>query len=466
MKDEDFDNIFGGKLKRGKNFVFGDDNWDRMEKNLQNFNAERKRKRGLVWFILPFLALLGFSVWSVISLNKLQNKISDLNTEVGKLEKAKSSTPIQEQTATTVKHDTVYQHVIIKKYDTIYRTVIIQNHISENNLAPTTSVISSSVIKTGLPQSVSEASVKKDNTAIQKEEELTDNEIVVFKVDGKKDSVAENQQQIIFAKEAFAENISQKESFESTKKMGIPKDSSENSSHKNVAIEHPLTPQKLIADSVKSEKKIAKTATEELPKIQPLKTSKFEIGVSSGYANIYGDTVLRQSGISAGLRGNYLINKRLKFVADVQWTKFNYEKTSITYYGDIPWNAPPTVNDAFSRVLVEQEFLNYNLGLAYSITQNKRITPNVGIGILAQTRINQNCDYRYINRVLQTESSVTTNGYPSTFKFPLLRLSVGAEMRVFKNISAQLESSYDVKFNNDISTKSLLQVRGVVLYRL
>ena len=155
MKDEDFDNIFGGKLKRGKNFAFGDDNWDRMEKNLQNYNTDRKRKRGLVWFVLPVLALLGFSVWSVMSLNRLQNKIGNLNTEVSKLQTAKSATSIQEQTTTTVRHDTVYQHVIIKKYDTIYRTVIIQNHISENNLAPTTSVISSSVIKTGLPHSVS-----------------------------------------------------------------------------------------------------------------------------------------------------------------------------------------------------------------------------------------------------------------------------------------------------------------------
>ncbi len=441
MNDADFDNIFGGKLKRGKNFIFAEESWDRMEKNIQQYDRDRNRKRGLLWLILPFLLLSGFAAWSSISMNKLSKKVSDLNTEISKLQTTQSAVSANENKTLIVKNDTIYHHVVTTMYDTIYRTVVLQNTISQNSKQTYSANSSSSTLET----------VASNKAAFLP----SSTEVPVYSKENKRDASTENSLNQEALNNVVSENAKNKMRVDSLLKISEKNDLEISRLSAQLEKLQHLQPVVVPQEAV---------AVQPVP-INPTKTHKFELGITGGAAAYKGDSIVNQTGYSVGLQGNYLIYKRLKLVAEAQLASSDYQKNTIYYTPDVPWIAAPTKNDVFSRVYCDQFYLNYSLGLQYALTENKVVNPYLGIGVVGQSKIKEQFDYRFVN-TSQSETSVIAKRDDPNFKFPFLRLNVGAEIRLLKKISTQIEGSYDMKLNSDNYSKSFFQLRGVVLYKL
>lgn len=490
MNDENFDNVFGEKLKYGKNFAFTDANWEVMEKNLQNYYAQRDEKRRYLWLLLPLLLLLGFAAGSVYALQGLQNKINNLNAQVVKIQSSKleeNAKSIKNENTSFIQHDTIYKRVVVKQYDTIYRTIIIQSaklndfssqvetiNTSENNVTTT---------KNNFPASENSNFSNDEFDPKNTKSPLKNN--LIFTKKNKKDSSTENKLVRNFTNNSSDVIITKNENRLNQPKKDTPNDTMKQRlllKQDSITVLLPTkldtnsrTVAKEMADSI-TDKKVLSPKKEVQPikielikiepvKIEPVKIKKFEIGISGGWAAYSGDSVVRQTGYSVGVRGNYFISKRFKLVADVQIAESDYQKNTIYYTKDVPYILPPTRYDVFSTVYCDQTFLNYGIGLQYALTDNKRINPYLGFGFIGQSKINEQFDYRFINGY-QKETAVVTTRKDAAIKFPFLRLNIGAQFQLLKKISAQLEGSYDVKLNSDVYSKSFLQLRGVVLYQL
>jgi len=476
MNDENFDNVFGEKLKHGKNFVFTDANWDVMEKNIRNYYAERNEKRRWMWLLLPLLLLLIFTAGSVFIWHTLQTKINNLNAEIIKLQTAKS---FKNESTTAVKYDTIFQHVVVKQCDTIYRTIIIQNKKLENFSSEIETIHDvQNVFATSKNDFSLQENLKPSHSELnQKRNQNSQTGNLIFKGENKAVLVFENKLAAIPTNHSADVIITKKENSLNQQKsdsinnsahtvLSLKQDSSTIISPSNVAPNSEIAvKEKNLADS--SENKKTFVQKKELPpiKIEPIKIKRFEIGFSGGVAAYSGDSVVRQTGYSFGLRANFIISKRLKLLADVQVAESDYQKNTIYYTKDVPYIAPPTKYDVFSTVYCDQTFLNYGIGLQYALTENKRVNPYVGLGVIGQSKINEQFDYRFINGYKQ-ETAVITTRKDAVVKFPFLRLNIGAQFQLFKKFSAQLESSYDVKLNSDVYSKSFLQIRGIILYPL
>ena len=495
MSDENFDNFFGDKLKYGKNFAFADANWEVMEKNLQNYYVRQNQKRRWLWLLLPLLLLLGFAVGSVYTVHSLQSKMNDFNAQLQKIKSLKSEDTAEEkikslknESTTFVKHDTIYHHVVVKRYDTIYRTIIIENAKLNNfsTQAETTSVSQNSFTTSknifSLPENSDSlrSNILENNFFKKKNKKISESNLsdtLIFKAENKPETVFENTLAGVTKNNSSEINNSENENLLNHPKKDSIQDAtqqlllSKQDSLKNLALIKLVSNsvikvnEKKIIDSAHNKKILAQINELQPLKIEPVKTKKrFEIGISVGVAAYSGDSIVRQSGYSVGVRGNYIISKKFKLVADVQVAESDYQKNTIYYTKDVPYISAPTKYDVFSTVYCDQTFLNYGIGLQYSFTENKRINPYVRLDVTGQSKINEQFDYRFINGY-QKETAVVTTRKDAVIKFPFLRLNVGAQFQLSQKISAQFESSYDVKLNSDVFSKSFLQLRGIVLYQ-
>ena len=129
MDEQNFDKFFGDHLKADEDFPFTDNKWDKMQTHLNTHLAAKRRWRLGAWLSVPLLALLGTLGFMGWSLHNSQQDIRDLTAEIKTLRLEKqASLPLSPQeslqTVSTVKSDTVYHHVVVRRYDTIFQTVV------------------------------------------------------------------------------------------------------------------------------------------------------------------------------------------------------------------------------------------------------------------------------------------------------------------------------------------------------
>ena len=495
MSDENFDNFFGDKLKYGKNFAFTDVNWEVMEKTLQNYYVRQNEKRRWLWLLLPLLLLLGFAVGSVYTVYSLQSKMNDFSAQLQKIKDLKSADIAEEKTksfknesTTVVKYDTIYHHVVVKQYDTIYKTIIIENatpnNFSNQNKNTNTSQNNFSTISKNNFSSIENSDVRRSEILEKNFLEIKNKKFSESNFSNHSIFETENKSKPVFENPLIGvakNNSSEVKNLENENLLNHPKkDSSQDVAQQLLLLKKDSSQvlaliksdsnsvikinAKKLTDSVSNKKILTQTNELQPIKIEPIKTKRFEIGISVGVAAYSGDSIVRQSGYSVGVRGNYIISKKFKLVADVQVAESDYQKNTIYYTKDVPYISPPTKYDVFSTVYCDQTFLNYGIGLQYALTENKRVNPYVRLDVTGQSKINEQFDYRFINGY-QKETAVIATRKDAVIKFPFLRFNVGAQFQLSQKISAQFESSYDVKLNSDVFSKSFLQLRGVVLYQ-
>jgi hypothetical protein len=519
MNDENFDKIFGDKLSAGKDFRFTEAKWGKMEGKIVAFEAEQRLRRLLMWLCVPLLALIGFSVWEGRALHTAQNDLVRLTEEVKTLRTENrvggppsvfSPNLTSQNSQTVVKNDTIYRHVVVKRYDTIFQTVVqrvlsdvtpskqeVLFSIKQSNTGTVVSgndakspeiientlkkVENTAVSTTALAEK--ENTILKNNNAKPTEHTATETTAIVEKEntiaknnDAKPTEKAATETPIIAEKDkTVSENndIKPIETAVLTEKTGIkpPPKAIETDSPQTtdpLSIKPEKQPTTVVAATKtllgKLVEKVGKQEEKLLPIIKPLKNIGFEIGVSGGLAMIDGRNIVRQDGFTAGARVGILLGKRWKIVGETQFLDLNYDVDKISSNQDIPTVAPPTPNDVFNIVRLEQPYIHYSVGLQYVLLQ-KTLKPYLGLSLLGQSKLEEKFVHHFKNQVTREDVFVKTQRRNHRFEAPFLRLQMGAEYPIFKKLKGQLEGSYDVQLNHVPQFEPTYQLKGGVLYR-
>lgn len=523
MNDENFDKIFGDKLNKGKDFAFTDAKWNKMEKRLDAFHTAGRWRRFLFWSTLPLLALFGLLSWNSWALHQAHNEIYDLTQAVKSLRQEKltpsvSTTKTSEkgqnfQQLPVFKSDTVYHHIVIKRYDTIFQTVVRrelshamppQQGISTSlnnkkdlemglsatlNPSPNAQIIESKSILHNvlMPNKTVSASastakmailenVLTPDTPIHQTAKIVENGYLALdKNDNtpKNDALKNILKTVLdsILKTEIMEKAVIQDSFNvilsDMHKVRIPQKMD------STTAKHPfwINVKKWILPTKKTEKieeSLEKfesaQKTKRLPIIKPVKMVGYEIGASGGLALIDDFSIIRQDGFAIGGSGGILLGERLKIVGEAHYLALSYDLDKITDKQDIPKLNPPSVNDEFLEVWVQQPYWQYALGVQYALTRT-RLKPYIGLSIFGQTKLEEHFEYQFKNKLTKETIFIKTKRNEATFQMPFLRFKVGVEYPIFNKFKAQVEGSYDVTLGSSLQFKPLYQVKGTILYR-
>ena len=502
MDEQNFDKFFGDHLKADEDFPFSDDKWDKMKNHL-NTHIEAKRRRRLgAWLSIPLLALLGSLGFMGWSLHNSQQDIRSLTAEIKTLhlEKEASVSP----SVSTVKSDTVYHHVVVRRYDTIFQTVVRRDFsdgttiksdvspsktkiIGENKVPKKTTTITDVPKNSSsqMPNSVSKNEMGKGNEGLktdftQKEEEKkvlgttpASNDTILS---ANKKRLTETVNNDAISQKSPLNNTSENKNANDSSKTTITQSDSlqintntpinKETTDSKFEVQDPLSKKEEKAEkgSEIDEPVLEKQVKKRPPIIKLIKMGGYEVGVSGGIAAIDGKDILHQNGFSTGIRGGILLGNHFKIVGEAQFLTLNYEVNKLTGERDIPVINPPTANDVFHEVRVEQLYWQYALGLQY-VFGNKRLKPYIGTSLVGQSKMEEKFEYQFQNRVTREDVFVRTKRHDDSFQLPIMRLNVGAEYPIWRKIQAQIEGSYDVKVNNIPQFKPLWQLKAAVLYR-
>lgn len=442
MDDKNFDNIFGDKLSRGKDFTFTDDKWDKMEKHLDNHLAQKRQKRLLTWLIVPFLTMLGALGLVSWSLHDAKNDIHELKQQITVLsEKQLSPTPSVPRTL-GVKNDTVFQKVVVHHYDTVFQTIIRRE-------MPSNDVYQQIVFDLKNKKESDTSNIAPQNTAAL-QTSFQNSQSPPLSINDKKND---------------KEDILNSKNIDSTK-------TPTSNSTKNAA----LTTLLKGSSDITSDTVLVEKLTEAFEKalenqerkrthiIKPMKIEGYELGVSAGLPTFDGTHILRQEGFSVGVRGGIWLGEHLKVVGEAQYLTLDYDVEKILYRFDIPTISPPMPNDSLQKVSVEQPYWHYSLGLQY-VFGNRRLKPYFGMSLVGQSKQEEQFQYHFKNSITKEFVLVETKRNEDSYQLPIMRLNMGAEYPIWGKLKAQLEGSYDISVGSIPQFKPLWQLKTAILYR-
>ncbi len=464
MNEENFDRIFGDKLKAGKDFPFSEEKWEKMEGRLDTYLSDRKQKRRWALLAFPLLVLLGLFGAGAWALRDAQRNIQDLTNEVKTLRLEKQSIPqapsvSKEKAAapSVVQTETVYHPVVVKRYDTVFQTVIVKRELFEMAQNKQDALMDS---KKGAEQ-----------TAISNLE-LTPASAVGDRVvegsvqpAGMSENTADNTTKTV---EKIEKNtvLTEKENINGglvNKRTDSTQTNNEKQSEM-VAIIAPLSKKDEKVEETKQEKKENLAEKAAMPIIKPIKTPRFEIGVSAGAVILGGKNIIQQDAYTISGRAGILLNDRFKIVAEAQFLSLKYAIDEILDDDDVPTINPPAKNYVLKQVGVEQPYWHYSLGLEYALSP-KRLKPFVGLSVFGQTKLEEKFEYQFQSLKKRSDVYLYKDRNEDTFQTPFLRFRAGAEYPIYRRIKAQAESSYDVKLLNSPQFRPLWQLKGAILYR-
>jgi hypothetical protein len=488
MNNEDFDKFFQpDKLNTANDFAFSEAKWQKMEQLIETSRTDFRWRRLGFWLVLPFILLLSALGGLAWLLNQAQNDLRNVAQEVKMLRSEKppiKTDPSVFSPKTIAQSDTVYHRIVVKRYDTIYQTVVIKTVLP--NLMPsaqqsvflteekgvTDTFISRNTLKTTI--NLSKSLENAQNTLSSSPIKTTDE---AHNLSGKTDTATLNPS--ILAEKETGEMLVKTPQKEEKKAVIDEKQDTINrhtplsintekqpkiAEIEKKSLEKPLEKgdEKVLEQS--NEKPIDKQKTKRLSILKPLKIQGYEIGIASGVAIISGENIVRQKGFSIGGRGGILLGKRLKIVAEAQYLALRYDKDKMTNDVNIPIITPPSPDDVFKKVVVEQPYGHYSVGFQYILFQ-KQLQPYIGMSVLAQSKLDEKFEYKFENSVTGEDVYVRTVRDEATFQLPFLRLNGGVSYPIFKKFKAQLEGSYDVKLNKIPQFRPIWQVKGAILYR-
>ncbi len=469
MNDENFDRIFGDKLKAGKDFPFTEAKWQKMEGRLDSYLSERRQKRRWVLILLPLLALVGLVGKCGWVLHEAQRNIQDLTAEVKALRLEKQSLNFDPSVSKTnaapksiTKTDTMYHRIVIKRYDTVYQTIVVRRELSDIDQNQQGDLMGA--IKGTAETTTSERELKSESTINDKAKGGENVPPLPALVENTPVNAVNND-----SKTANNADLTEKDNIkEGLKSIGADLVQTNNEKKSDVAA-------KVDSLSIKTENPIETAETKKndkddlqkkkvMPIIKPIRKPKYEIGISSGLVILDGQNILKQKGYSVAGRGGILLNDHLKIVAEAQYLTLNYEIDKISESNDVPTINPPTKNYVLKQVNVEQPYWHYAFGLEYSVG-HKWLKPFVGLSVFGQTKLEEKFQYQFQSLRRRSDVFVYKDRNEDTFLTPFLRLRTGAECPIYRKIKAQAESSYDIKIRDAPQFQKLWQLKGSVLYR-
>ncbi len=457
MNDDNFDKIFGDKLKAGKDFPFSEAKWQKMENHLDTYLAERQQKRRWVLLAIPMFALFGLLGVGGLTVYQAQRNIQDLTAEVKALRMENSvmrGTPSVKTEVEAPQHvtktDTVYRHVVITRYNTVLKTFTGKREWADRGerqpdatKSPNYGKVESATIDNALKPKLAmgEKAQNQDNSTAQGANVLGN----ALTIATKEDSTTGNNTALIEKNNVKEDEI---------KANILAKIDSLNKKADKIIEVFTASLNKIDDEQGKKP----------MPIIRPIKPSRYEIGVSKGLAFLTGRNILKQDGNSIGGRVGLLLNEHFKIVAEAQYLALNYSVDKIQETNDIPTINPPTRNDVFLQVKVKQPYWHYALGMEYAIG-HQRFKPYVGLSVFGQTKLEEQFEYKFISLRRRNDVFVYTDRNDNSFQKTFLRLRTGVEFPIYKQIKAQVEGSFDIKTRNLPQFQPLWQLKGSVLYR-
>jgi Outer membrane protein beta-barrel domain len=476
MNERDFDKLFSEELTVEEDFQFTEHKWGKMEKHLDGYLATRRR--GYFWWLLsiPFLGLF----WL---LNSAQKDIQNLTSEIRSLKEAKVAIA-PPSSLSSIKNDTIYKHIVIKRYDTIYQTVVRREVLNSNDVAYRIEkpiLKNNTIDNTKADVIITPKSNKSEGNKLDTANATIEAQNIAHSNLNSQPSNPSTPLSILGKKQLFDTTISKKDSVkdfekraditEKTNTDSLKNEKTQTDSSKNIVVTATLEDNK--QDTVsqskiveKEDKKGVNISKKLLPILKPMRLSAYEVGATSGWATIGGDNISNQGGYSLGVKAGVGLGNHFKIVGETQYIGLGFETNRLNDRLNIPPINPPTTNDVFRNVRVEQPYIHYSLGLHYAFSI-KRFKPYVGVSALGQSKLEEKFNYRFINNLTREDITIKTSRHDGAFQMSYLRTHLGVSYPILEKWSAQLEGTYDFKINDNKSKQdnSILQLKGGILYR-
>jgi opacity protein-like surface antigen len=446
MNEQNFDKTLKQKMAEERDFPFSEDKWDKMERKLDDFHAQKRYNR-LVWAsALSFVGLLGVLLFVMSQLRDTKSALSDLTQRIQKGHVAQPSIFADSvRKGTVIQRDTVYHHIIIKRHDTIFQTVVQRG-------LPETEFKKMSINKTIIPSETKISAIDSAFMSFKKSDLSIPN--TVNTDEATKSTIDSPNPKIDHINAKVGQQSADRQV--STPDKPIPKseiDTLKSEIAPPLSIPYQQT-------GISNEK----TSNQPKPILKPLSLTGYEVGLSSGRAFIGDRDIKQQMGYSIGIRGSIGVRERFKVVGEAQYVGLYYKLNKNATRNDIPTIPPPTGNDELSYIQVRQSAGLMYLGLQYDITRS-RLRPFVGVGAVGAFEVERKYNFKFINNLTNVEQVISTKNRSKDFDDVYWRVSAGLSYPVFKKMKVQLEGSFDAPFDHKHYNQPLLQLKGVVVYR-
>lgn len=464
MSDFDFLKEFSKNLDRERLHEPADADWEKLAASL-DAQAQGKRRRHLMFaWALPLAAsvafiLLGTLLWQTSSqADKMQAEIVRLQTELSMQNGA-------------ILADTTVHHIVTIQFDTIYRTVVFQTspaYSRQSNFYPNnfghgadsifqksqnTQLVNTNQKRT--EDNIPFQNVSKDTNAITLSAK-TSTETALQKVN------------VLVKAEALAEV----DSF--TKSRTIPADLVKIQARSTTPDQSPAedrVPQKMDLSMLplkdilppKSRHKqylpiafdmavMVQATPPRVPLISRLHPQDAMIGFTGGMLFPQTKDAIPRNSYTLGLNGQIAFGNHLRLLAGAEHgrTNFKVNGSALDNSNIPPPPTPPTPNDVFDYVQVEQPLWDFSLGLRYVFAPEKKLSPFVGATWVGEQTMEQTLKYEFRNQVTQEEIYTLVPRNDARFNASGLRLELGAEWAFGKRMSLGLGGMYQRQYGTSV----------------
>jgi Outer membrane protein beta-barrel domain len=463
MEDKDFDNIFGDKLKKQKDFPFSEQKWTVLERQYDQLLGEKRYKRLLLFGGISLLTLLSSLFCTLSLLNDTNKKLDHLTHEIHFLPQEKMSSLTPSVFLDDVpKSDTIFHKIVVYRYDTIYQTVI-RRDIFQSNL----NGLNNKNQKLITENPLNEQGNKKDN-ALKSPIIKSENFIIL---DKKAELITEKglKDEQPISEQLKTINNKQNDSINLVKTTSTAKPV-DSLSEKVVSVKR-ISPLSINADTASKngeksfEKELEKQKDKKRPIISQLKIKGYELGITGGAAFINNSSIVNQAGFSFGFKGGVLFGRRLQLIGEVQGLNLSFETQRFSQNLNIPTISPPTANVDLRSVNASQLYWQVALGLKYQFMDGKRWQPYLSMGVVGQAASDEEFNYKFINLLTKESINIKSKRKGSEFETGILRTSVGVNYRIRGKFQGFLEGGYDFKFDKSPRYMPIGQVKLGLLYR-
>lgn len=435
MSDFDFLKEFGKDLDRERLLEYVEADWEKLAASLYAQERDKRRRRRMFALAFPLAAsaifiLLGTLLWQTRSrADRMQAEIVRLQTELSSKNEL----------------DTTVQHIALIQYDTIYRTLVVQLHSgyslesdfnpNNNHADSIAKKIQNQFVAKNKPQGVG------TNNPLQNKSNEVKSLAQVTETGGE---------------------VIQKKSNEFLTDGGInlpdsvanipesPTDSVKTEAGATVSdqphIEDSSTQKSNITVMIPAPHNLR------VPLLRRLRPHDAMIGFTSGMLFPQTKDAIPRNSYTLGLNGQIAFGRHLRLLAWAEhgWTTFKVNGSTLDNSNIPPPPTPPTPDDVFDYVQVEQPLWDFSLGLRYVFLPGKPLHPFIGAAWVGEQTQEQKLKYEYRNQVTEEEIYTLVPRDDSRFNPNGLQISLGAEWLFTKSLSLVLEGIYQRQYGTSV----------------
>ncbi|MEZ4927459.1 MAG: hypothetical protein R3A50_14365 [Saprospiraceae bacterium] len=459
MNDLDFLKEFGKNLDRERPHEPSDAQWANVKAALDK-ESERNRCNRLIFiWAIPTAATVLLAVLSGF-LWKSMERAGNMQAEIERLEK------VLETKNDVTFSDSSTRHLVVIQYDTIYRTVVLQTTqnqyktqgINTSEFAHNADILpdksqelQTQNISSDIAGNKAPVQQKSDNTSLTNKVE---NSIIQIA-----DTLNNTSEPITISQIDDSQEIEPGSNMLQTKLNASSSTSGFDAiEEKNVLAE---LPPKNITTPKSHYKRFKPTAFEMAMDLKaPINAQdqvkhRFSpkdamVSITSGLLFPQTKEAIPRNSYSLGINGQFTLGRNFRIVAGAEHGSTSFTaKSSALDNSNIPQPpSPPTPDDVFDHVQVDQPLWDFTLGMRYIFSPHKQFLPFIGASWLAEQPQEQILRYNFKNQQTDEETIILVPHNDAPFNANGFQIGMGAEWQFGKQLNLGLEAQYQRLFKN------------------